>query len=264
MKKFVYLIPVLIFLVATMIGSRLFASGNISPQMLVLISVIIMGVMLLIRPKSSKPKPISGVEQKVRGEFAKDAFADDAQLNAKFQAALKDYSGNCPKAAISKLTKLAPLCRNDQETYAVSMAAAMCYCQVDKYRDAAREYTRALGLHSTSELAVTLGSCYQRLGQLEDALDTYEFALDLDPANLEARSILATAHVANGDYDTALEQALLALKQDEKHASSLATAAICYGLQNDALMQKHYTELAVENGYNQKKITDTISALKKK
>lgn len=264
MKKIAYFIPVLIILLGSIFGSRLFASGSISPKTLVIFTVIIMGVLILVRPKSAKPKPISGVEQKIRGEYAKDAFTDDAQLNAKFQAALKDYSNNCPKAALNKLTKLAPLCRNEQETYAVSVATAMCYCQVDKYRDAVHEYTRALGLHPSSDLAQTLGSCQQRLGQLSKARDSYEFALELDSKNIEARSNLATSYVADGDYEAALEEAKLVLEQDEKYPSALATAAICYGLLDDSLMHKQYTRLAVENGYNEKKITDTVSALKKR
>lgn len=264
MKKFAYFIPVLLFLAFSVVGTRMFSAGSISPTTMLIAMAVMFGVMMLIRPKTAAPKPVSDVEQKVRGDFAKDAFADDAKLNAKFQAALKDYSSNCPKASINKLEKLAPLCRTEQETYAVSIATALCYTTLSKFREAIREYTRAVGLHPTSELAVSLGSCYQRLGQLEEAQDSYQFALDLDPANIEARSILATAYVADGDYETALEHAMLALQQNEKHASSLATAAICYGLQDDSLMQKQYTRLAVENGYSEKKINDTISALKKR
>lgn len=264
MKKLVYFIPVILILVFSLIGSRLFASGSISPTMLVTIMVVLFAVILLVRPKTAAPKPVSDVENKIRGDFAKDAFSDNAQLNAKFQSAIKDYSGNMPKSALNKLTKLTSQCTSNEETYAVSVATAMCYLTLGKPKDAAREYTRALGLHPSSELAVSLGSCHQRLGQLKKARDSYEFALDLDEKNIEARSTLATTYVADGDYETALGHAMQVLEQDEKHASALATAAICHGLLNDPVMCKHYTKLAVDNGYNQKKIEDTISALKKR
>lgn len=264
MKKFAYFIPIILILAATLLGNRLFASGSISPTTLVVAMVAVFAILILVRPKGAAPKPVSDVEKKVRGDFAKDAFADNDQLNAKFQAALKDYSGNCPKAALGKLEKLASQCHTSQETYAVSVATALCFISVNKYKEAIREYTRALGLHPTSDLAVSLGSCHQRLGQLDKARDSYEFALDLDAGNTEARSNLATAYVADGDYRAGLEQAMLALEQDEKQASALATAAICHGLLDDQLMHKHYTKLAVENGYSEKKITDTVSALKKR
>ena len=264
MKKFTFLIPVIMVLLFSLIGTRLFAAGAISPAALVIIMVIFLGGLLLARPKAAAPKPTSDVEKMVRGAFAKDAFSDEPQLTAKFQAALKDYSSNCPKAALGKLSKLAPLCRNDAETYAVSIATAMCHITLQNFKEAARAYNMAIVLHPSGELAITMGSCHQRLGELKKAKDAYEFALELEPENTEARCSLATVYVADGDYETALAQAKLALEQNENLSSALATAAICYGVLDDSLMHKHYTQLAVDNGYSQEKITKTVSALKKR
>lgn len=264
MKKLVYLIPVILLLVFSMVGTRLFASGSISPTTLLIVMIALFAVLMLVRPKSAGPKPASDVENKVRGDFAKDAFADDAQLNAKFQAALKEYRSNCPKAALSKLSKLVPQCRTDEEKYAVAMATALCQISVQNFKEAAKEYNRAVVLHPTADVAISIGSCHQRLGELSKAKDSYEFALDLEPDNAEARSSLATVYVANGDYATALEEAKLALEKDENLSSAMATAAICYGMMDDTLMRKHYTTLAVDHGYSEDKITQTISALKKR
>lgn len=264
MKKLQKYLPMILMIVFLFVGSRLFFSGAVSPSMITIAFAVFFGVMLLFRPKNSASKPVSDIEQKVRGDFAKDAFADDANLNAKFQAALKDYKGSMPKAAIGKLQKLSPLCRNDQEVYAVSMATALCHVTLNQHKEAAREYNRALVLHQSSELAISLGSSYQRIGELKKAQDSYEFALELEPENTEARSNLATTYVADGDYTAALAQAKQVLELDENHASALATTAICYGLQNDPAMCKLYTDLAVENGYSKSKIEQTVSALKKR
>lgn len=264
MKKMLYFIPVLLFLAFTVMGNRLFASGSINPMVMIVGSVVIFGALMFLRPKAAAPKPVSDVEQKVRGDFAKDAFLDKEKLNAKFQSALKDYSGSMPKSATAKLEKLAPQCTTDAETYAVAMALGMCYSGARKYREAAKEFTRALSLHPTAEIAFDAGSCYQRIGQLKKAMDSYEFALDLDPENLDYRSALATAYVADRDYETGLEHALLALEQKKDHPSALATAAICYGLLNDPVMSKYYADLAVDNGYKRDKIEQTITALKKR
>lgn len=265
MKKFFFLIPVILFLIFTMIGNRMFASGSINPTTLLIMTAALMGVFLLFRPKAAQaPKPVGDVEQKVRGEFAKNAFANDPQLGAKFQSALKDYSSNMPKSALNKLQKLAPLCKADDEIYAVAVATAMCQITVGKFVEAIRQYNKAIVLHPTSEHALAQGSCYQRLGELKKAQDAYAFALDLDSNNLDARSSLATSYVADGSYQKGLDQAMEVLARDEKNASAQATAAICHGLLGDPLMSKHYTKLAVENGYSEKKITDTISALKKR
>ena len=264
MKKFGFLIPILLLVLFSLVGTRLFASGSVSPTTLVIIMIVFFGIASLLRPKNKAPKPVSDVEENVRGDFARDAFAADPQMNAKFTAALKDYSSSMPKAALAKLTKLAPQCKTDEEIYAVAVATAMVQITLQKYPDAIRQFNKALLIHPTPEHAMTQGSCFQRLGELKKARDAYQYALDLDPANIEARSSIATTYVAEGDYEMALEEALLVLEKDANHASSLATAAICYGLLKDPVLSKRYTQLAVDNGYNEKKITETISALKKR
>ena len=264
MKKLSFLFPILIFLLFMSLGNKIFTTGKVSPSILVIIIVVALVMITMIKPKAAVGKAPSNIEQKARGEFAKDAFAEDAKLSAMFNAAIKDYNGNMPKAALAKLTKLAPLCTGEKEIYAVSMATAQVQMVLGKPLPAIREYTRALGLHPTAQGAIDLGSCHQRLGNLDKARDSYEFALDLEPENLEARAILATVYVADGDYHTALEQAEMVLDKNENHASALATAAICCGLTGDPVMSKHYAAKAVENGYNKKKIEETIAALKKR
>lgn len=262
-KNFLFFVPVLIFLVFTLLGNRLFMSGAVDPKTLIFIVPVIALVLMLVRPKKAPKKPITDVFEKVMGDFAADAFSDNEQLSAKFRSALTDYSGNMPKSAASKLTKLAPQCRTEEEKYAVAMASALCHVANQKYEDAIREYNRAVVIHPTSELAQTIGSLQQRMGELKKARESYDFALELDPNNIEARSSMATAWVASRKYENALEHAMIALEVDPHNASSLATAAICYGLTGEDALYTEYTDKAEVNGYSRKKIEDTVKALKK-
>lgn len=264
MKKFGFLIPLLMFLGLSMVLPRMFTGGAGGKGNMILFIGLFVLTAILFRPKNKGARPVSDVEAQIRGEFAKDAFSDNPQQNAKFQSALNDYSQRMPKSALNKLNKLAQEVTTDPEIYAISMALALCAEQQRNYKEAIRQYNKALLLHPTASLAMTVGSVHQRLGELHKARDSYEFALDLDDNCLEARSRIATTHVADGNYDTALEQAELILEKDESNASALATAAICCALTNDPIMSKRYQQLAVENGYSEKKITDTISALKKR
>ena len=264
MKKVAFLIPALIFTGSLLIGSKFMSSGETSPVTMILGMLGILVAVSLFRPKSKQTvKPSGDLETEIRGDFAKDAFLDDSNLNAKFKSALKDFSGNMPKAAYAKLLKLAPLCRNDQEKYAVTIAIAQVQMALGKFPDAARQYTTALVLHPSTELAMKQGSCYQRMGELDRARSAYTYALDLDESNLEAHSAIATTYVADRMYEKALGVALKVLEKNENHASSLATTAICYGLLEDDTMREHYTNLAEDNGYSRKKINETISALRK-
>lgn len=264
MKKLLYFVPVLLILAFTLLGNRLFASGNVSPSTLVIVMAVLVVVLLAFRPKQKKAQtPAADLENKVRGAFAADAFADNAKANAAFQSALKDFSGNMPKSALNKLNKLASQCHADSEKYAVAVATAMVLSNLNKYAEATRQYTSALVLHPDSDVSLEQGRCYQRIGELKKARSAYSYALDLDGTNLEARSALATACVADRDYAAGLEEAKVVLEQNENHASALATAAICCGLMNDPIMSKFYTDKAVANGYSANKIKDTIAALKK-
>lgn len=264
MKKFTFLIPIIFFLGSMFLANNLFISGKANPLVLVLGMGLTLIVLTLVRPKNtSKAKPIEEVETKIRGEFAKDAFADNPQLNAQFKAALKDIASSMPKAAYGKLLKLAPQCRNDQERYAVAAATAQVQIVIGKLPEAARQYTTALVIHPSSELAMNQGSCYQRMGELDKARSSYEYAYALDSTNLDAYSSLATTYVADRDYKTALDYAEQVLAQNENHASALATTAICYGLLDDSDLREQYTILAETNGYSRKKINETISALRK-
>lgn len=264
MKILMMLVPVLMMLVFMKLSTGMLSSGTVNPLVLIGISVFFLVLLLAFRPKNKGTKTASTLEQKARGEFAKDAFAEDSKLETMFQAAIKDVNSNMPKAALKKFEKLAQQCTGDPEMYAVAMATAQCHMIVGKPLPAIREYTRALNIHPTAEVAMELGSCHQRLGNLDKARDSYEYALDLDENNLDAPARIATTYVADHDFQTALTYANRVIDKDEHHASALATAAICHGLLGDSVMCTYYTNLAADNGYSQKKIEETIVTLKRK
>lgn len=261
MKK---LFPVILFVLVTAVGYKLLSAGTLSPVAFAAISGALMIGMAFLRPKNAvtakaNPEAIANA----LGDFGGDAFTDDSKISDIFRSAIKDYSGNMPKGALNKLSKLASQCSSDEEKYAVSVVSALCYIQMRDYEKAIKEYNRAVVIHPTSELAHTIGTCQQRIGELKQARDSYEFALELDPHNVEARASMATAFVASRKYDEALEHAMAALEIDKRHASALATIAICYGIQGNTPLYTHYTDQAEAEGYSRKKIEDTVKALKK-
>ncbi|MBQ3192310.1 MAG: tetratricopeptide repeat protein [Oscillospiraceae bacterium] len=258
------LIPVLMMLFFISLSGRVFAGGMPPTTMILVGAGMLVLVAFLSKPKKGATKTAEAVKQEFLGDFALDAFADNEKLGAQFHAALDNYGKNMPKAAIAKLEKLAPLCTGEKERYAVAMASAKVYFSLQKYKDSIREYNKALVIHPTCALSSTIGDCYQRQGQLDKAREAYEFATELEPKNVDAWSRLATVYVAEGNYEEGLDQAIQALDLDPNNASCLATAAICYGIMDNALMHRHYTKLAVENGYKEEKIKETVKALKKR
>lgn len=263
-KTGIFLVPILIIGAFMLMSNKLMASGAVNPTTMVIVAVVAFVLMLAIRPKKQPSSGNTESTLSLLGDFAKDAFANDEKLSKQFDSAVSDYVNGMPRAATSKLEKLQPLCKTDADNYAVSVALGMTKSSTGDYAAAIKLYNKAVVLHPTTELAMAIGNAQQRIGELEQARDSYEFALDLDPSNIDARSSLATAYVADGMFEEAIEEARLALEQDENHSSSLATCAICYGILDDTLLCRSYTDKAVANGYNASKITDTITALKKK
>ena len=261
MKK---MLPLIVFIVISVFGYQAVSAGTLTPVAFAAISGGAMIAMAFMRPKNAitskqNPETITNA----LGDFAKDAFTDDSKESAAFRSATKDFLTNMPKAAIAKLEKLRPECRDDVERYAVAIVSALAYINQNKYENAILEYNRAVVLHPTSDLALTIGSCQQRIGELKKARDSYEFALELDPQNVKARSAMATAWVASRKFERALEQAELALELDDTNSSALATAAICHGILGNEEESSLYMSKAEHYGYNRKKMEDTIKALSK-
>ena len=262
-KPGIFLIPLLIFAVISFLGTRLFASGAISPAAMVAIFGGLMILMAFVRPKNKSQSPVDD-QLTLLGEPAQDAFKDDEKLQSKFQSAVADYTAGMPRAAMNKLTVLATQCKTDNDRYAIAVMTGLVNCSLGDFENAIKLYNQAIVLFPGSQLAAAIGSAHQRLGELKKAIDSYEFALELDENNLDARSSLATAYVAHGDFELAIEESQQVLDQDENNASALATIAICHGVLGNEDLRVGYTEKAVANGYKEEKINTTIDALKKR
>jgi tetratricopeptide (TPR) repeat protein len=259
-----FLVPVAVLLVVFAFFKLIFASGPVNPILMGGILVVSLVGSLLLRPKNNGNHRNTDTTLSLLGDYSKDAFSYDAALSAQFQGAVSDFLNSMPKAATKKLENLQPLCKTDADTYAVSVTLGMIKASNGDYSAAIKLFNRAVILHPTAELADTIGSAHQRIGELEEAMDSYEFALDLDPENIDIRAKLATACVADGKLEEAIEQAQLVLDLREDHASALATIAICHGILGNDDLYSGYTARAVEAGYQEQKITATVPVLKKK
>lgn len=259
-KNSTIFLPVLVIAVVMLMMKGL--RGN--PTTLILVAAAAFLLALAIRPKKQASVGNTGAALDLLGDFSKEAFADSEKLNNLFASAVSDYVNGMPKSATKKLENLQSQCKTDADTYAVSVALGLTKASSGDFDAAIKLYNRAIVLHPTTELAMAIGTAQQRIGELEQARDSYEFALELDPSNIDALSAKATAYVADAMFEDAITEARLALEMDENHASSLATCAICYGVLDDSLLCKSYTDKAVAAGYNAAKISDTITALKKK
>ena len=265
MKKLgTFLVPAAVLLLVFILFKQIFGSGPVNPLILGVIIVVSLVGASLLKPKNKGGSGNVDHTFSLLGDFAKDAFAHDEALSKQFQSAVSDFLNSMPKSATKKLENLQTLCKTDADTYAVSVALGMIKCYDDDHAAAIKLFNRAVVLHPTAQLADAIGAAHQRIGELEEAMDSYEFALDLDPDAIDIRAKLATAYVGNGEFETAMDHAHMVLDKQAGHASALATLAICHGVLDHSDLSSGYTAQAVEAGYSEQKITTTVTALKKK
>ena len=176
MKNFGFLfIPIVMILLMTQVVPRILASG-MSPVTMLVITAVFFILMIAVRPKKAAAKSPQALIEEIMDDFSADAFSGNAALEDKFHGALSDISKNMPKSAVSKLTKLADQCSDPKDKYVVAMATAVAYKSQNDLRNAIREYNKAVVLHPTPKLAYAIGESNQRLGYLDKARDSYEFA----------------------------------------------------------------------------------------
>ena len=259
-----FLIPIVVFLIIFVFFKQVFGNGPMNPLVMGAIIIACLVGTSLLRPRKKGAQSNVDTTFSLLGDHGKDAFAYDEALHAQFQAAVTDFLGSMPKAATKKLEQLQLKCKTDADTYAVSVVLGMIKCYDEEYAEAIKLFNRAVVIYPSAQLAEVIGANQQRIGELEDAMESYEFALDLDPAAIDIRAKLATAYVGDGKFETAIEHAQLVLDQKEDHASALATIAICHGVLNHTQLYEGYTAKAADAGYSSEKITTTVTALKKK
>ena len=263
-KASTLMVPIVVFGVVFLLFKQVFGSGPINPMVLGAIIVVSLMGATLLRPKNKAANVSTDAALALLGDFSKEAFSYDENLSAQFESAMSDYLRSMPKSAVAKLEKLQAQCKNDADTYAVNVALGMTKASTGDYEAAIKLYNKAVILHPTAELADAIGSAHQRIGELDAAIDSYEFALDLNPEKIDIRAKVATAYVGDGKFETAIDHAQQVLDIQPDHASALATIAICHGCMDHTSLYEGYTAKAVEAGYSEQKITSTVPALKKK
>lgn len=262
-KTGTFLVPIFVIAVVAIFFKQVFGNGPMNPLVMVGIIVVCLVGTSLLRPKKKAGSSVDTTFS-LLGDYGKEAFSYDEGLNSQFQSAVSDFLNSMPKSATKKLETLQTMCKTDADTYAVCIVLGMIKSYEDDHAAAIKLFNKAVVLHPTAQLAETIGSAQQRIGELEEAMDSYEFALDLDPNAIDIRAKLATAYVGNGDFETAIDHAQLVLDQQADHASALATIAICHGVLSHSNLYSGYTAKAVEAGYSEQKITTTVTALQKK
>lgn len=264
MKALRYILPILLILaVLGLLGYQHFVENSLDTRDLTRAAIIILGAVgtMFKKPRQRPVANKKALYQKAYPEFIQEPFADDPKLEKRFYDAIHDYNRNNPSAAVAKLEKLRKECRNTAELRAVTVFTALSMDDMGRYPEALNLYDAARKIRDCSTLASNMGLCSYRLGNLRQAQDYYEEAIQLDKNNAYAYNNLSTLFFSVGDYESALYAARDALECNAKLPQALSTAAICCKLLAYDDEYETYYRRAVAAGYDGEKIKHVIKKL---
>lgn len=258
---------ILVWLLASAVIGLLCYEGYVRKDLdtgdLVKAGTILLGLIAACIKTKKQNKVVNkkAVYQKAYSEFIQNAFYDNPKLEKQFYNAVHNYNQNKPSAALAKLEKLRRSCQRSADLYAVTAFQAFCSDDATLYANAIIYYESALSMRPNATLASNMGLCHQRLGDFEKAEKAYLYSIQLKPDNAYAYTNLSAMYFRSAEYDAALEYAENALKINATMPQALSTAAMCCALMEDEEGYNRYYRQAVSNGYDGKKIKDTIQQL---
>jgi tetratricopeptide (TPR) repeat protein len=264
MKLLRFILPILLILaVLGLYGYQYFVQDNLETRDITRGAIIILGAIgtMFKKPKQRPVANKKALYQKAYPEFMQEPFADEPKLEKRFYDAVHDYNRSKPADAVAKLEKIRKECRNTAEMRAVTVFTALCLTDLGRHGDALKQYEAARRIRDCSTLASNMGLCAYRLGNLRQAQDYYEEAIQLDSNNAFAYNNLSTLYFAVGDYESALGAAQDAISCNEKMPQALSTAAICAKLLGFDGDYEQYYRRAVAAGYDGDKIKRVIKQL---
>ncbi len=195
------------------------------------------------------------------GSFIGRAFAMDAKAEKKLFKAIDRYATDKPADGLPILRKLYDECQSQEDRYAVVTFMGLCLDDMQVCDKAIEMYDFSLRMKPSSTIASNMGLCYNRIGDYEQAMESYQQAIAIDAENAYAHNNMAALLIRQGDYEEALLAAEQAVEINHRMPQALNAMAVChYMLGNMDEYQKYYRQ-AVSAGSDGTKLKAYIRSL---
>lgn len=204
------------------------------------------------------PKRNAAFYRKHYGDLLGAAFLGNPKGEKQMVKALDAFNGDRSSVAIKTLNSLWPEVENAADRFAVAAFLGLCYDDAEAYYQAVEWYERANSIMPNTTMCSNAGICYQRLGDNARAIDSYQRAIKLDPANAQAYSNVANLYIREAEYEGALEYANKALERNANLLPAHSARAIAYaGLGDEEAYEKALRQAAAA-GADRKRIETAV------
>ena len=231
----------------------------VTDNLLKMIAAACTCIAALIRASSGGRISLSVYEKRFE-DSVKTAFTDRSALRKKLLCAVRLYDENRFQKALKYLAHLKKEARKTDEHYAVNLFTALCFTDMHLYEHAEQIYMQLVQTRiADSRIFSNLGSVQMKQGAHEEAIKSYEYALDYDINNAFAHNNVAQAYFKLHEFKKAIPYAEGALAINPKMHQASALLAIIYALQSDTDLAEKYFHMAISSGRDPKELRDAIA-----
>lgn len=150
------------------------------------------------------------------------------------------------KAAIDDYSKAIDLAPNNSQLY---NNRAAVYVDLQQYSKALEDMSKALSLHQDAHKYYNRGMLYEKMNNLDNAIDDFTKALEHNPEYKQVLNSRANTYRLQKKYELALEDANKAVKIDPSFSIAYGTLAEIYAEQGKSKLFYKYFELALSKGF---------------
>jgi tetratricopeptide (TPR) repeat protein len=133
--------------------------------------------------------------------------------------------------------------------------------EIPDYEKALECYGRALKLDPKPWVYVALGNVYHHLDRSEEALNSYEAGLQIDPQNLNFYLGIGDVYMKKGDYDAARTQYAKVVEIDQENYAGYLSMAESYSKQEDNVSAEAWARKALVRAPNNAVVLNNLGEI---
>lgn len=262
MKKLLIVRAICVLLIAAAVGLYVYGivvEGD-APTENLLRSVVIglSGVSALMKT-FPKRKPLNTYASAYAKELG-EAFSDDLKKREALLEAVRLFDENKNPAALKALDSLKREARTKDEIYAVGIFTALCQEGMGLNQAAIATYEEIAAKGAgKSQLYSNLGILYAGADEPDKAAQSYMKAIELDPGNPLPHNNIANLMLRMGEYDGAAHAASNAIDLNPNQYQAWTVLAIVAGIQGDEERSEQCVRKAVECGQEEAALRRAIT-----
>lgn len=229
--------------------------ANVLPTFVIILILAACLMHAVIFPKRS----IIYIKLKYTREL-KDAFNDSPDAKKELIEAVRSFDKKDYESAAKELMPIKKLAKTDADHKAVGIFLGYSLTEIGLYDEAIFTYEELIRKDiATSTVYSNLGNVHASRDEISAAVECFENAIEINPADRYARHNLAKLYFDQKNYEKSIEYASSALEINKKTYQSATLLAAIYTILGDNEKASEYGDLAIQGGESRSNLSEVLS-----